>query len=98
MFRRAPRDSHGREPLLHGSNITLPDVRSEGLERALSTVVDSGLRAGWLNLGHDESEVLKLVAQLPGQPFALRQADGSESGASSADSADDSGLDTPSPA
>ncbi|WOO83875.1 OPA3-like protein [Vanrija pseudolonga] len=73
-------------------------ARSEGLERALSTVVDSGLRAGWLNLGHDESEVLRLVAQLPGQPFALRQTDGSESGASSVDSADDSGLDAPSPA
>ncbi|TXT12895.1 hypothetical protein VHUM_01296 [Vanrija humicola] len=72
--------------------------RSEGLERALSTVVDSGLRAGWLSLGHDDSEVLRLVAQLPGQPFALRQADGSDSGASSADSADaadDSALGTP---
>jgi hypothetical protein len=98
MFRRAPRDSHGREPLLHGSNITLPDVRSEGLNEPCRRLWTAALRAGWLNLGHDESEVLKLVAQLPGQPFALRQADGSESGASSADSADDSGLDTPSPA
>jgi hypothetical protein len=73
MFRRAPRDSHGREPLLHGSNITLPDVRSEGLNEPCRRLWTAALRAGWLNLGHDESEVL---AGRPAPWAAVRLASG----------------------
>jgi len=31
-----------------------------------------------MQLGHTESEVLNLLQQLPGQPFALRTADGND--------------------
>lgn len=46
--------------------------RSEALERALSTVVSNGLRAGWLDLGHSDGEVMSLIRQLPGGPLAFR--------------------------
>lgn len=52
--------------------------RSEALERALQTVVSNGLRAGWLDLGHEDSEVMRIIGELPGQPFALRKRDGTE--------------------
>lgn len=58
------------------------DARFTGLERALSTIVASGLKAGWNGLGHSDSQVLDLIGELPGQPFALRQKDGSEKVAS----------------
>lgn len=59
------------------------------MERALKTVVDNGLRAGWMSLGHDDSEVLRLLGQLPGQPLALRAADGSDNSLSSSSLATD---------
>lgn len=62
--------------------------RSEGLERALSTVVGNGLRVGWIELGHTDSEVLNLLGQLPGQPLALRTADGGDNDGSAGVSAD----------
>lgn len=52
--------------------------RSAALERALQTVVSNGLRAGWLNLGHHDTEVQRIIGELPGQPFALRKRDGSD--------------------
>ncbi|GMK55338.1 hypothetical protein CspeluHIS016_0203940 [Cutaneotrichosporon spelunceum] len=54
--------------------------RSDALEKALKTVVDNGLRAGWLGLGHADSEVQRIIGQLPGQPFALRKRDGTAEG------------------
>ncbi|BEI84967.1 hypothetical protein CcaverHIS002_0503680 [Cutaneotrichosporon cavernicola] len=52
--------------------------RSDALEKALKTVVANGLRAGWLGLGHNDTEVQRLISELPGQPFALRNRDGTE--------------------
>lgn len=54
------------------------EVRFNGLEKALSSFVTSGLKAGWTGLGHNQSEVLNLIGELPGQPFAMRRKDGSE--------------------
>lgn len=56
----------------------MPSIRFNGLEKALETVVSNGLRQGWINLGHNDSEVLKLVGGLPGQRLALRQANGED--------------------
>ncbi|WVQ78865.1 hypothetical protein IAT38_000956 [Cryptococcus sp. DSM 104549] len=39
--------------------------RSEDMEKVLSTVVNNGLKAGWMSLGHKESEVLQLLETLP---------------------------------
>lgn len=56
----------------------LPTCRSAGLERVLSTVIQNGMRQGWIDLGHKDSEINTLLHNLPGQPFALRRLDGSE--------------------
>jgi hypothetical protein len=40
--------------------------------------VSNGLRAGWLNLGHQDTEVQRIIGELPGQPFALRNRDGTD--------------------
>lgn len=42
--------------LLHSSLVYGPDTscRNENFERILSTVVNNGLRAGWLSLGHND--------------------------------------------
>lgn len=57
----------------------LTGYRSEALERALQTVVSNGLRAGWLDLGHQPDEVMRIIGELPGQPYSLRKRDGSGS-------------------
>lgn len=49
-----------------------------GLEKVLSTVIQNGMRQGWIDLGHKDSEINDLLQNLPGQPFALRNLDGSE--------------------
>lgn len=36
------------------------------------------MRQGWIDLGHKDSEINDLLQNLPGQPFALRNLDGSE--------------------
>lgn len=41
-------------------------------------MVNNGLRAGWMDLGHTDSEVMALLGQLPGQPLALRTANGED--------------------
>lgn len=53
-------------------------ARTEGLERVLSTVIQNGMRQGWIDLGHRDSEIKTLLDNLPGQPFALRRLDGSD--------------------
>jgi hypothetical protein len=42
-----------------------------------------------MDLGHTDSEVLDLLRQLPGQPLALRTADGSDNDGSSAKPVED---------
>lgn len=47
------------------------------MERILSTVIQNGMRQGWIDLGHKDSEISTLLQNLPGQPLALRKLDGS---------------------